>query len=110
MLVNLTPHRIDVKLPDGKVRAYAPSGFVARIDADELELPSVDGIPCRRRKLGACHIPRLAEGQMGIVSSLVLEAAQASGHPYRNRLLVPDTGTTAIREDGQVIAVTRLVR
>lgn len=44
-----------------------------------------------------------------LVSSMVLDAAKAQNHPLCPQLLAPDTGATAIRDKGQIVAVTRLV-
>jgi hypothetical protein len=46
----------------------------------------------------------LEDDEIGIVSSMVLAATNSS------YVVAPDTGPTAIRENGQIVAVTRFVR
>jgi hypothetical protein len=48
-------------------------------------------------------------GKLALVSSMVLDAARDQKHPSLPLLLAPDTGATAVRDKGQVVAVTRLV-
>ena len=104
-VLNCTPHPITIRSEDGDI-TIQPCGQVARVEMEESVVGSADSIPLISRKPGGivglpdekhCHF---------LVSSMVLDASQ--GNP---RLLAPDTGSTAIRDDaGRIIAVTRLVR
>jgi hypothetical protein len=109
---NLTPHSIVVRLPDGSEKAFPPSGEVAKVGTIEAETVFVEGIPTIFRDFGGIQLPDIvfSSSEPFLVSSLVLEAAKQQNHPDMNRMLAPDTGPTAIREGGQVKAVTRLVR
>ena len=98
-IVNLTPHAIAVELSDGR-RTFAPSGSIARVQSTSAVIGSVDGVPVSRATLGAVTgLPPAADGVVLLVSAMV---AQAAGRPD---VLSPDTGPSAIRENGQVVAV-----
>lgn len=118
--INLTPHAIVIIVGD-ETFTFPPSGAVARVTM--VEQPETVGcFPGIRRKAGAVVVPDLAQFQVElgdgadpfvpywlIVSSMVLDAAQRTNHYLVGRMCAPDTGPTAIRENGQVKAVTRLV-
>lgn len=105
-MLNLTPHAITVRSPDGTDHTFQPSGTVARVATVETVIGHcpVTGAPIVSRSFGAVHgLPE--EGAPCIVSALVLGAV-----PGRAGTFAPDTGATAIRDvRGLVIAVTRLV-
>jgi hypothetical protein len=103
-MINLTPHPITVRRPDGTETTFQPSGTVARLAAEYFEVSEHDGIPVVSRVL---HEPKgLPEpGTPCLVSAMV-----AGSVPGRPGVYAPDTGPTAIRDDaGRIIAVTRLV-
>ena len=98
-IVNLTPHAIAVELSDGR-RIFAPSGSIARVDSKSAVIGNFDGVPVSRATLGAVTgLPPAADGVVYLVSAMVAQAAQ------RADVVSPDTGPTAIRENGQVVAV-----
>ena len=109
-LVNLTPHEIIIRDCNGLDHCIKPSGRVARVVMEELEngeagwMDGSPGIPVIRRN--STKVEGLPDtGTPCIVSSMVLDAV---GNRYN--VFAPDTGSTAIRnEQGQVVAVTRLV-
>lgn len=116
-ILNATPHAIVFRGPEGDV-TFPPSGQVARVETVETDLGNIiDGMPVIRRGLGKVTIPEsplvsgFDDGEMirgfVIVSSMVLEAAK--GTDRAADLIAPDTGPTAIRDKGQVVAVTRWV-
>ena len=82
------------------VEEYA--GFV---EYGNLKVPKVT------RKFGDVILPEnLPENGYLLVNSFVLEAAKANNHPLLERMIAPDTGSTALRkQNGQVEAVTRFV-
>ena len=100
-ILNYTPHAIVVRLADGTDRAFPPSGVVARVKTTDVPLEAVDGIPTVRMTFGEVEglLPE-EEGTICIVSSLVAQAAKD-----RRDLVAPNTGPTAIRENGQIVAV-----
>lgn len=105
--VNLTPHAIKVANEGGTiVLEVAPSGQQARCAASSEVVGEFDGIPVVKSTFGAVEgLPEPEAGTIYIVSSLV--AGQVSG---RDDVVAPDTGPTAVREAGQVVAVKRFQR
>lgn len=103
-MLNLTPHPITVRRPDGTETVYPPSGTVARVAMTEEVVGDLDGVPVVQRTPGqVTGLPD--DGTPCLVSSMVLAAV-----PGRPNTFAPDTGATAIRDDaGQIVAVTRLV-
>jgi len=105
-MINLTPHAITIRTPDGTDITIPPSGIVARVSTTDKVVGTcpVTGAPIVRRVFGdVTGLP--ADGTPCIVSALVLSAV-----PGRAGVYAPDTGPTAIRNDaGQIVAVTRLV-
>lgn len=97
--VNLTPHAIVVRTSEGDM-TFAPSGAVARVSTSVEAFGEVGGIPLTRTVFGApVGVPDIEEGTIFIVSSLV------GARVCRPDVVAPDTGATAIRENGQVVAV-----
>jgi hypothetical protein len=103
-MLNLTPHAITIRTPDGDI-TFQPSGTVARVAVDETHALDVDGIPTITRTSGAV-VGLPDDGTPCIVSGMVLDAVRG-----RAGVFAPDTGATAIRDEGgRIVAVTRLVR
>ena len=103
-MLNLTPHDIVLRTPQGDV-TIPPCGTVARvatIDADTGN--NVSGVPVVRRSFG--DVSGLPDTDTPcIVSAMVIAAL-----PGRPNTYAPDTGSTAVRDDaGRIVAVTRLV-
>jgi len=97
--INLTSHPIVVLIGEDR-RVFAPSGTAARVAITQEVVSMVDGIYVHRTVFGEAQgIPAPQEGVMYIASSLVAQAAR------RADVVAPDTGATAIRENGQVVAV-----
>ena len=105
-MLNLTPHAITVRAPDGKDHVFPPSGTIARVSMLEQQIGvcAVTRAPVITRTAGSPFgLPD--EGTPCVVSAMVLAAC-----PGRSGVFAPDTGATAIRDDrGMVVAVTRLV-
>ena len=114
MLRNLTPHTINIQNAEGE-RAMLASSGVARVASTPGNLRELDEIPvpvadCTR--FGEVEgLPASVPGVYLIVSALVGSALRSSG-VIRNDVLLLGTGPNdgAIRENGQVVAVTRLIR
>ena len=110
---NLTPHPISFRVDDLTV-SYPPSGTVARVTTHEEAIPAIKGekafLPLVRRVFGGVNLGLTTEeGEIYIVSSLVLEALRGED-PKPGFFIAPDTGTTAIRDaEGRITAVTRFV-
>ncbi|MCX6703481.1 MAG: hypothetical protein NTV02_02220 [Candidatus Zambryskibacteria bacterium] len=105
MIINLTPHTINVRLADGSELAFVPTAPAARVATTREVVGEVNGIPICRTTYGQVeNLPEQKEGTMYVVSLLVLQVA-----PERRDLVAPDSGPSAIREGGQVKAVTGFV-
>ena len=103
-MLNLTPHAITLRTPGGDV-TFQPSGQVARVSTVATDTGLiVAGVRVIRNVYGpVTGLP--TDGTPCIVSGMVL-AALTAGTP---NVYAPATGATAIRENGQVVAVTELV-
>lgn len=100
--VNLTPHEIVVSTRNIK-KTIGPSGQIARVETSQEHVDWLDGIELVKTVYGdVTGVPEPEENVVYIVSSLV-----ASRLPEREDVVAPDTGPTAIRENGQIVAVTR---
>jgi hypothetical protein len=104
-IINLTPHAINVRL-NGRDITIPPSGQVARVASSSALVAEVDGIPVYRTVFGEIEgLPAPQDGIVLVTSTIVAQAAARLG---RTDVVSPDTGPTAIRQDGQIVAVTRL--
>ena len=109
---NYTPHSITLAAPDG-VRVTYPSSGVARVvnDAVAILVGDVGGIPVYDAPSSAgatvVGLPDPVPGVVYVVSGLC--AGFIKG---RTDVVSPGTGPAdgAIREAGQIVAVTRLIR
>ena len=116
-LVNLTPHALVLRDAGGEDHTIPPSGQVARVRAIPGTPENVPGIPVPVHgadQFGAVEgLPdHVEEGVLYVVSLAVGQALVAAGHPLARQCVRPGTGPNdgAIREGGQIVAVTRLVR
>ena len=113
-------YRITLRTAHGDI-TFPPSGVVARVSTVETVVGFVDVVPpgvapCDEQGNTNGHrIPVVtrafgevfglpADGTPCIVSALVAGAV-----PGRAGVYAPDSGSTAVRENGQIVAVTRLV-
>ena len=102
-LVNLTPHAIVIRLADGTDRTIPPSGQTVRCQVRTEQLEPLDGISVVRSAFGDLEgLPAPEEGTVFITSTPAAQKAAVLG---RTDVVSPDTGPTAIRENGQVKAV-----
>ena len=119
-LVNLTPHKVNIRMADGVDLVLLPEPVAARVAATSraetslavvmLDGFSIGGIPVAASVTeGIVGLPEPQPGVVFVTSAIVAEAATKAG---RRDVLAPGTGPSdgAIRENGQVVAVTRLVR
>ncbi len=105
MIYNCTPHAIVVRKDDGSETVFPPSGTVVRMSTTTEVVAQVDGVPVSRTTFGQPEgWPEEAQaGDVVIVSTLVAQHEE-SGH-QKFAVVSPDTGPTAIRADGQIVAV-----
>jgi hypothetical protein len=111
---NMTPHAIVIETQTGAV-IIPPTGSVVRIEMEEseegfvvvgdLKVPFITRTPGR-----VIGLP--TDGEECVVSTMVLDALRANPPEglALETVFAPDTGKTAIRDDGgRIVAVTRLV-
>ena len=102
-LVNLTPHKIVIRLegqPDITIEPTAPA---ARMAVKSVATTAIEGIPVSRQEFGKVeNLPEPTAGVIFITATLIAQAVK------RADVVSPDTGPTAIRENGQVVAVRGL--
>ena len=109
-LVNLTPHPICLATPGGERITLLRSGAAARVETEPAEPYEVAGIPVPVLPPPVwgevSGLPPPREGTVYLVSALVAARCADRGDVY-----APATGPAdgAIREGGQVVAVTRLL-
>lgn len=103
VLVNMTPHALDIIQSDGSTLTVAPSGFVPRCSSTEVVDGAIGLINITKQTLGEVEgLPESLPGTFYIVSRLVASAAN------RPDLLVPGP---LVRDDkGRVIGCKGLSR
>ena len=108
-IVNLTPHAI--VLNDGRI--FEPSGTVARITKDFVVGRTINGIPTWRECIvGMENVPAsLNDGNVYIVSGMVLEALRGFEGDYYTNVVAPSTGhpSTVRNETGHIVSVAGFV-
>lgn len=110
VVVNLTPHTVNLQTDTGTIFDFVASGLVARAGTKPSESVDLCGLPVGQPTefTDVVDLPEPQEGVYFIVSMIVGSSVKASGK-VRKDLLGPDT-TKAIRnEAGQIVAVPRLV-
>jgi hypothetical protein len=104
-VVNLNKHAIVLRLPNGEDLVFPPSGEVCTVAVKQIQVGEIGGVPIMGNEYGEVQgLYEPQEGVIFIVNAMVL--ARVSG---RKDCIAPDTGPSAIRENGQVKAVTRFV-
>jgi len=118
-ILNMTPHAINVELPDGRRIEIPPSGKVFRLNekdepagtvsvqvADE----TVEVEVVRREFVLANYEELFDEDVVAIVSLPSLISIRQAGIQTKATIVAPDTGATAIRDErGQIVAVRRFI-
>ena len=120
-IINLTPHDVVVRPAEGQQDiVYPKTGIRALVEMRAKEAdPLPDGCPTcfmEYGPYGPISIPAEAlslaqssdEDYAFLVSTMFATAYR--DHSDAHQILVPDSGPDAIRENGQVVAVRRLIR
>lgn len=95
MLVNLTPHTINVIIGDD-VTVSIPSAGVARLVERDVPAEPVEGVETIRRDYGSViGLPEPELGVTYVVSGMILDAVQ------RQDMVAP--GTLVRDEEGQIV-------
>lgn len=102
-IINATPHAISLANDAGEiVKTYEASGLVVRCATSSEVVGELDGFPVKQSSFGSVvGLPEEKEGTTYLVSLMVAQALKGR----RNDLVCPLTDATAIRKDGQVVAV-----
>lgn len=103
-IINVTPHSISLANEAGEIVAtFSPSGEKVRVATHQEVVGTLFGAEVRQTVYGdLTGLPQPREGVVYLASSLVAQQAAREG---RTDVVAPDTGATAIRENGQVVAV-----
>ena len=102
-IINCTPHTIVVDLNGNQV-SFPASGILPRIETTSTPRNPIEGIPTFSVKRGEIEdLPAPEEGKVFLVSAMVFAATT------RLDVIAPDTGPTAIRENGRILAVRNLL-
>lgn len=102
-IINATPHLISLANAAGEItQTYEPSGLTVRCATSSEVVGTIDGFPVKRTTFG--KVEGLPEEQAGVTYLVSLVVAQ-SLRGARNDVVSPLTDATAIRKDGQVVAV-----
>lgn len=103
MIINCTPHALTIE----GVGTIQPSGILPRCTTIREELPGINGIRVVSQITGnVTGLPDAIDGTIYIVSGMVLAALNG----VRPDVFAPDTGSDAIRENGQIVAVRGLIK
>lgn len=109
-MINYTPHAVTVRAGDGTEYVFHASGRVPRVAMQsEAAEPLSSGCPTIRVRYGEASLP---EGERGpcIVSTMFADAYRRQHGDDGIELFVPDSGPSAIRKNGQIVAVRALIR
>lgn len=107
MFINLTPHSLNVLDAQGVENIFIPTTLAARVAVSVEVREPIEGFRVSSQSFGEVeNLPAQQEGVTYIVSALVLAALKGS----RQDVVAPDTGPTAIRENGQIKAVRGFVQ
>lgn len=114
MIYNFTPNTVTVLDDHGIEHVFSPDGRVARVEMKTI--PSTilsDGTPTSIVTYGEAILPTIDYlddiAIIAIVSTMFADAYRIQQGFDNIRLLVPDYGPTAVRKDGQIIAVRSLI-
>jgi len=108
MLINLTPHTINIQTPREHITLEPDSRGPARLESLPRPCDYLEGCPCPVCQpaviTGISGLPDPIEGVFYITSAIVAEYAK------RQDVLSPGTGPNdgAIRDNGRIVAVTQL--
>ncbi|CAB1129540.1 conserved protein of unknown function [Candidatus Hydrogenisulfobacillus filiaventi] len=107
MILNLTPHALQLRKADGSVLTLPPSGRIARVAAQDVVEGEIEGLLLHRMTLGQ-EITDLPAPEPGVVYVASLLAAQAAVAMGRSDVFAPGP---AIRDaDGRIVGADGLSR
>lgn len=104
VFVNLTPHPINI-VKGEEVITFPPSGTVARVSTEVVEVKHIGGIETVCQSFGKIEGIELEKDEIGIVSSIVLSAAKEIEYQNIGNLVSPNTNNAIRNENGHIIGV-----
>lgn len=106
MFINLTPHSIVVRVPDGDI-TFPASGTVCRVTTNQVEVAKADGVAIMATSYsGIVGLPDAEAGVYYIVSGIVRSALGTD----RPDVVSPDSGPSAFRDaEGRIVAVRAFI-
>jgi hypothetical protein len=110
--INCTPHSIVVRDAAGVDSVFPASGVVPRVETTTTTAGDVAGIPVAVVATGAV-IGAPWDAQIVSSDTIWVVSAMVGGHrdvAGRADVVCPDTGPTAVRAAGQIVAVRGFVR
>lgn len=108
-MINYTPHTITVR-DDAREYLFPASGIVPRVSMSTTAQESLSsGCPTVTVEYGEAALPTGETGPC-IVSTMFADAYRRQHGSNGVELFVPDSGPSAIRENGQIVAVRALIR
>lgn len=109
-VVNLTPHSVNVILTSGEEIEIPPSGIVARVKQVERPAGLLGKIPLVSVHYNSVEgLPNPKEVDYIVVSTLVAQALSNSPQ-WWGKVLVPNTGPSAVRDEkGNIKAVRSFI-
>ena len=108
IIINLTPHKINIMDEEGNVIKVFESKGKARAAQKDVEIGMLEDIPIIETTFGEpVDLPEYSQGTYYIVSALTAKAASLSGRSTRDLLL---TGKTVRNSSGQIIGCQALAK
>ena len=108
IIINLTPHKINIMDEEGNVIKVFESKGKARAAQKDVEIGMLEGIPIIETTFGEIvDLPEYSQGTYYIVSAITAKVASLSGRSTRD-LLLP--GKTVKNSNGQIIGCQALAR
>lgn len=106
MIINLTPHAINVVKQDGSIATFEPSGTVARVSKTMKKIGFLDDFDLVKETIGSVeNIPDPEFGVWYIVSAMVFSAVAED----RLDVLAPNTNQAIRDEKGMIIGVPNFI-
>lgn len=108
-IINTTPHTVTLISSADRstiVEQWTPSELQARVSSTEAQAEHPTGLPCVRHSWSSAddQLPEPAAGVYYIVSTLFADRLVSRS---KTDLLIPDSGPSAVRENGQIKGVIR---
>lgn len=119
-MINYTPHTVTVRDASCVDHVYPASGIVPRVELTSIPMPPLeDGTPVIAVEYGDAQLPSEHSGPC-IVSTMFADALIDHIEQMPDdellalvesglEIYVPDVGPSAIRENGQIVAVRALI-